>query len=29
MIVQNMLNVWKYGQLCENMTCIEYLCEIC
>jgi hypothetical protein len=19
--------VWKYGQLCENVTCIEYFCE--
>jgi hypothetical protein len=27
--VWNMLNVWKYGHLCENMTFIEYLCEIC
>jgi hypothetical protein len=25
----NMLNVWKYGHLCENLTFIEYLCEIC
>jgi hypothetical protein len=27
--VWNMLNVWKYGHLCENLTFIEYLCEIC
>jgi hypothetical protein len=24
-----MLNVWKYGHLCENLTFIGYLCEIC
>jgi hypothetical protein len=24
-----MLNVWKYGHLCENLTFIRYLCEIC
>jgi hypothetical protein len=23
----NMLNVWKYGHLCENLTFIWYLCE--
>jgi hypothetical protein len=27
--VWNMLNVWKYDHLCENLTFIEYLCEIC
>jgi hypothetical protein len=25
----NMLNVWKYGHLCENLTFMRYLCEIC
>jgi hypothetical protein len=25
----NVLNVWKYGNLCENLTFIRYLCEIC
>jgi hypothetical protein len=24
-----MLNVWKYDHLCENLTFIGYLCEIC
>jgi hypothetical protein len=24
-----MLNVWKYDHLCENLTFIRYLCEIC
>jgi hypothetical protein len=24
-----MLNVWKYGHLCEYFTFIGYLCEIC
>jgi hypothetical protein len=24
-----MLNVWKYGHLCENLTFIGYLFEIC
>jgi hypothetical protein len=24
-----MLNVWKYGHLCENSTFIGYLSEIC
>jgi hypothetical protein len=27
--VWNMLTVWKYGHLCENVTFIGYLCEIC
>jgi hypothetical protein len=27
--VWNMLNVWKYVHLCENLTFIRYLCEIC
>jgi hypothetical protein len=27
--VQNMLNVWKYGHFCKNVTFIGYLCEIC
>jgi hypothetical protein len=29
MTLWNMLNVWKYGHLCENLTFIGYLCEIC
>jgi hypothetical protein len=29
MIVQNTLNVRKYGHLSENLTFIGYLCEIC
>jgi hypothetical protein len=24
-----MLNIWKYGHLCEKLTFIGYLCEIC
>jgi hypothetical protein len=24
-----MLNAWKYGNLCENLTFIGYFCEIC
>jgi hypothetical protein len=24
-----MLNVWKYGHLCANLTFIGYLCEMC
>jgi hypothetical protein len=28
-IVWNMLNIWKYDHLCENLTSIGYLCEIC
>jgi hypothetical protein len=24
----NILNVWEYGHLCENLTFIVYLCEI-
>jgi hypothetical protein len=27
--VWNMLNVWKYDHLCENLTFIGYLCEMC
>jgi hypothetical protein len=27
--VWNMLNVWKYGHLSENLIFIGYLCEIC
>jgi hypothetical protein len=27
--VCNMLNVGKYGHLCENLTFIGYLCAIC
>jgi hypothetical protein len=27
--VWNMLNVWKYDHLCENLTFIGYLCERC
>jgi hypothetical protein len=27
--VWNMINVWKYGHLCEKLTFIGYLCEIC
>jgi hypothetical protein len=26
--VWNMLNVWKFDHLCENLTFIGYLCEI-
>jgi hypothetical protein len=26
--VLNMLNVWKYDYLCENLIFIGYLCEI-
>jgi hypothetical protein len=28
-IYVNMFNVWKYDHLCENVTFIGYLCEIC
>jgi hypothetical protein len=27
--VWNILNVWKYGHLCENLTFIGHWCEIC
>jgi hypothetical protein len=29
MFVWNMLNVWKYSHLCENLSYIGYWCEIC
>jgi hypothetical protein len=28
-LVWDMLNVWKYGHLCEKLTFTGYLCEIC